>query len=167
MADYQFDLPVNSEQLQAIGMVAAEWSYLESILDTAIWGLGYMEEDTGAAVTTHLSVPARIDMLVTLFHNREGDADATTKLRKICDTIRQSLSRKRGEVIHTRWITGEAGTDLSYSVRARGRLERTKKVWPASEIRDIAAEIAQCSDQLQAFLQAHGVVDSPSPEYIE
>ena len=36
MAIEEFDLPPSPEQLQAIGMVAVEWSYLESVIAAAI-----------------------------------------------------------------------------------------------------------------------------------
>jgi len=67
--EYQFDLSPQSDQLEAIGMVAVEWSYLESVIDAAIWNLSNVPSEAfGEAITTHLSGRARLDMLSTLFH---------------------------------------------------------------------------------------------------
>jgi hypothetical protein len=53
MSGYKFNLPVKSDQLEAIGMVATEWAYLESIIEAAIWSLAWLDEDRGEAITTH------------------------------------------------------------------------------------------------------------------
>jgi hypothetical protein len=51
-------------------LVAAEWSYLESVVEAAIWNLSYTpDEDIGTAITTHLQWRARPDMLATLFES--------------------------------------------------------------------------------------------------
>ena len=73
MSAYAYDLPATPAQLQAIGMVASEWSYLESIVETAIWQLAPLAEDAGRAITTHVGMRARLDMLRTLFRLRFED----------------------------------------------------------------------------------------------
>ena len=68
MSDYTSDLPVQPKQLEAIGLIAAEWSYLESVMEAAIWNLAYLpDEDVAAAVTTHLAWRPRSELLATLF----------------------------------------------------------------------------------------------------
>jgi hypothetical protein len=87
MTAYQFNLPVRGDQLEAIGMVATEWSYLESIVEAAIWNLAYLDENSGAAITTHLNMPIRLDMLMTLFREHYGECEATHQLDKMCKAI--------------------------------------------------------------------------------
>jgi hypothetical protein len=70
MSTYTYDLPATPEQLKAIGMVAAEWSYLESVVETAIWRLLDLDEDDGRAITTNVRMRDRLDMLRTLFRLR-------------------------------------------------------------------------------------------------
>jgi hypothetical protein len=161
MADYEFNLPVKSDQLQAIGMVACEWSYLESIIEAAIWNLaGLYHEDIGMAITTHLGMPPRLDMLLTLYHQHHGDDDKYKALKKLCDNIRRPLSAARGGVVHRRWVEGEYGSPMQFVVTARGKLEQSKKGRPASEIRGVARQIAEKSKELRDLL---GVNDAWSP----
>lgn len=100
VADYVSGLPIRRSQLEAIGLVAAEWSYLESVIEAAIWTLAAVpHEDVGAAITTHLSWRARIEMLTTRFnldctHRNEtgflssNEADSRREeFRQICRTL--------------------------------------------------------------------------------
>lgn len=157
MSDYTFNLPVRPEQLQAIGMVACEWSYLESIVEAAIWNLAGLHDDAGASITTHLGMPLRLDILMTLFRLHRDDGGEADRLDKMCEHIRHKLSPKRGAAIHTLWVEGDHGSPMTYSVRARGKLEHEKKGRPAAEIREVAALIAAQSAMLQEFLKGHHV----------
>jgi hypothetical protein len=151
-SNYEFMLPVRPDQLQAIGMVACEWSYLESIIEAAIWNLAYMvDEETGMAITTHLGMPQRLDMLLTLFHKRFGEGPDYDALRKHCGHIRHQLSAKRGGIIHRRWVEGDQASPMQFIVSARGKLEHSKEGRPVSHIRRIASEIAEQSAQLRAL----------------
>jgi hypothetical protein len=140
-------------------MVTAEWSYLESIIEAAIWNLANLSEDVGESITTHLGLPQRLDMLMTLFRLAGKTEEASTELNKMCDKIRSGLSRKRGEVVPTRWVQGDYGSPMTYTVRARGRLERERKGLPAKRIHEVAALIATQSSQLHEFLERMGVVE--------
>lgn len=156
MGDYRFNLPVNSDQLEAIGMVACEWSYLESIIEAAIWNLANLyEEETGMSITTHLGMPQRLDMLLTLFHQRHGESDDYKALVKHCEAIRHGLSRKRGGVVHRRWVRGDYGSPMQFVVNARGKLEQSKRGRPASEIHDIAHQISEKSTALRKLLRVN------------
>jgi hypothetical protein len=158
---YTYNLPATPEQLEAIGMVATEWQRLESIVDAGIWSLAGVSEDVGLAITANLNVPTRLDMLRTLFHLRRGDGPANDQLSKACHTIRQTLSRKRGEIVHSEWVKGDHGSPMTFTVEARGKLKAEKVAMPAQQIRDTAALIAQQTDSLEQFLEDHGVLFSP------
>jgi hypothetical protein len=98
VADYVSGLPIRRSELEAIGLVAAEWSYLESVIEAAIWN-AVPHEDVGAAITTHLSWRARIEMLTTrsnldcMHRNETGflssnEADSRREeFRQICRTL--------------------------------------------------------------------------------
>lgn len=158
MTGYTYDLPPNREQLEAIGMVASEWARLESIVETAIWSLACLDEDTGQAITTHIGLPARLDILPTLFRLKHGDGPESTHLAKLCKKIRGPLSRQRGEAVHALWVRGAYGSPLHYIVRARGKLEKEKAGRPAAKIHEVAALIQQHSSELKTFLEAHRVL---------
>jgi hypothetical protein len=124
---YHFNLPLNRDQLEGIGMVAVEWSYLESILD---WGIGtcagIVGDDRLDAITAHLNVRARLQMLATLFRLQELTPEAHDQFSDISTKV-DALAARRNEVIHSRWITGEHGSPFFFVVKARGNLSRTKR----------------------------------------
>ena len=173
MSDYTSDLPVQPKQLEAIGLVAAEWSYLESVVEAAIWNLSYMQDqDIAAAVTTHLAWRSRCEMLATLFdldckrrsQFEELSTDAEKVLRDECKVIRrdlESLAAKRNEVVHSRWVTGSHGSPLVYAVSARGKFARTTRGLPDAEIRGLAQRIAEQASRVRLFF---GVGEIEDPE---
>jgi len=157
MSDYHFDLPVDTDKLQAIGMVAAEWSYLESVIDAAIWTRsGVPNDEVGEAMTTHLNIRTRVDMLSTLIslagydpedEAAKADSEATKLLRAV-----HELASRRNKVVHARWVRGDLGSPLIYTVQARGTLKRTVEGIPSHEIINIAREISVLSMKLRALL---------------
>jgi hypothetical protein len=158
-SDYTFDLPVTPEQVQAIGMIALEWSRLESVIEAAIWQTGHLwDDDHGAAVTTNLQWRARLDILATLYHLHVGESHWSEQERDQrlaeFDTYRKSvegLARQRAKFVHSRWVRGDRGSPLMYVVQARGELTREKRGWSASEMRDVAAGIQQLAREISEF----------------
>ena len=171
MADYSFDLPVRQNQLEAIGMVAAEWSYLESIVDAAIWEYSDIRIDgVGEAITTHLSISVRLGILTTVFHVRCDEwvnsgfrsKDEVSAQKREFKSIRKAvdtLAGQRNKVIHARWVRGAQGSPMTYVVQARGVLKRNRIGMPDTEIRRIAQEIAELSKKLQLFFGIEEDVD--------
>jgi hypothetical protein len=157
MSGYTYDLPATAEQREAIGMVASEWSYLESIVDAAIWNLAGINEETGRAVTTHVPLPTRFHMLESLFRLRQGDA-AADALRSDIETIRNTIMPQRNEIVHGLWVLGDFGSPMIHTVKARGRVVQSKAGKPAGKIREVAAAIKGRSTALQNFLESHGAL---------
>jgi hypothetical protein len=155
---YTYDLPATAQQREAIGMVASEWSYLESIVDTAIWNLaGIPDEETGRAITTHVTLHTRFFMLETLFRLRHGDTHADT-LHADIEVIRNSVMPQRNEIVHGLWVAGPRGSPMLHTVKARGRIRQSKAGKSDAEIRDIAALIKNHSTKLQNYLQGYGAL---------
>jgi len=104
--EYECKLPVTSKQREAIGTVAVEWSYLESVVDAAIWTLADLwREDIGLAITAHLPLPPRLDILLTLFRLQHEADERIEQLERLCKRIRV-LSGRRNEIVHSRWVEG-------------------------------------------------------------
>jgi hypothetical protein len=160
MTTYTYDLPATPEQLQAIGMVAAEYSYLESIVETAIWQLALIDEDVGRAITTHARLPMRLHMLRSLFRLRSDDGDAAKTLDKLCEEINRDVSPGRNKLVHALWVTGDYASPMTFTVKARGTLRKQKGGKPASAIEGVAALIRDRSRALQGFLEANGVISA-------
>ena len=72
---------LNDAQLEAIGRVAAEWSYFESMLEIGIWGMAGIDPKYRRALTTELSAIERLKIFSALAHQRlEGNRDALRRL---------------------------------------------------------------------------------------
>lgn len=151
VAAYNYDLPAQKDQLEAIGKVVAEWSYMESLVDTAIWKFAYLDQDTGSAITAHITLPNRLFILRSLYDLFYKNSNLSKKLGSICENISQ-LSRQRGETVHALWVRGDHGSPMAYTVRARGKLEHRKAGMSAEDITAVAASIAQCAEDLRTFL---------------
>jgi len=150
---YKFNLPPTPEQLEAIGMVAVECSYLESHMGYAIGFLaGVTDVDVLAAMTTHLTIRQRLEMVSTLFHlSQQYPPEKVTEFESIRKQIDKAISR-RNSVVHSRWITGERGSPLVFEVQARGTLKRNRIDLPVEEIKAIAADIAEQTERLVRVL---------------
>jgi hypothetical protein len=157
MTIYTYDLPATDEQLQAVGMVAAEFSYLDSIVETAIWAL---DEEEGREISTD-RVRDRLKSLRKLFRQRwPDDEEGAKKLDNLCEQIRRAAD-KRNELVHALWVRGEFGSPKIATVIKRGTLVRERRGRKARQIEAVAALIADHSRALQGFLNDNGVV---SPE---
>ena len=175
------DLPVEPEQLEAIGRVVVEWSYLESVLEAAIWNLAQTpDDDIAAAITTHLGWRPRMDMLATLselewqrsarwetYYDEEGapppSESQTESERKEFRAIRAALtdlSNLRNEFVHKRWVRGTEGSPGTLVVTARGSLTRKMVGRSNKEIAAAAQGIAEQSRRLRALFR----VEEAQPE---
>jgi hypothetical protein len=95
-----------------------------------------------------------------LFRLRHGDPDADA-LHTDIEAIRQSVMPQRNEIVHGLWVTGDYGSPMLHTVKARGRVRQTKAGKSAAQIQDVAALIKQRSTELQNFLTRHGVLLPP------
>jgi hypothetical protein len=158
-SSYTFDLPVTRDQLEAIGMVVVEWSYLESMVDAAIWTVAAVfNQDFGEAITAHIPILGRLSILATLYrldrehsHAPADDRDQQlSEFQTILGRI-EPLQRKRNKLVHGRWVRGDQGSPMMYLVQARGHLRRERLGWNSGEIRQVAADIAVQSEALRAL----------------
>jgi hypothetical protein len=150
-------------QLKAIGMVAAEWSYLESIVVSAIWALGYVNEDNaaGRAIIAY-RMPDRLKILRKHFRLRwPDDEEGADTLDRLCEEIRRA-GHKRRDMVHGLWVRGDYGSPKIATVIERGSVVKEKRGQKARQIEAVAALIAEKSRALQDFLHAKGVA-SPDP----
>jgi hypothetical protein len=149
-----------AEQLQAIGMVAVEYQRLEAFVNTGIWGLSEIYgKDAASAMTAPLNLPTRLNILRALFRIRSDDKETNKRLAKICGRI-QKVASRRAEVVHAEWLRGDRDTSMMLSVTIRGgELRQSGAATSADWITDIARDIAQVAEELETFLDEHGVAD--------
>jgi hypothetical protein len=149
MSSYTYDLTATDDRLKAIGMVAAEYSYLESIVETAIWALAEIQDDDiGRAITTHVRMGDRLNVLLTLFRlRRPADVNGADDLKKLRNRIMGDggVAPQRNDLVHGLWGSGEHGSPQIATVKTRGTLVKTKRGKKAREIEAVAASIAAVS----------------------
>lgn len=145
------------EHLQAIGMVAVEWSYLEHIIDDSIWQYAKIDDDIGRCFTTHMSVPMRIDVLKSLFFEHFGNSEKYKALSKIAKDIKDTVSPLRNKIVHSPWLEPENNQDAAQylSVSARGQLKTTVLPMDVAEIRQAAETIEDYGNRLVYFVDTN------------
>lgn len=154
---YHSPLADKPEYLQAIGLVSAEWNDLEWTLNFGIWAfLGFTDRagqfDLGRAVTTHLNLQIRLDMLLSLVQVQLKDRHVDEDFKKVVDKIRKNLAPKRNEIIHTQeWKFSHPDSQEGFMVqfKARGRVKSSIEKKTPNEIEEIAGEIAKVNLELR------------------
>lgn len=145
-----------------IGRTAVEWSKVETAIETIIWVFLFIDyeqtspwhrEPDGRAVTTHVNLLLRVDMMLSLasaaasmtLHKKHPPFD---ELRDIAKEIR-ALYPKRNKCVHGLWSpVGEMALRQSY--RARGDVSPFYDVMNFEDIRAIADECALLADKVES-----------------
>ena len=90
--------------LEMVGVVASTWSIVEVVIQGAIWILARLPNaDTGRAITTHMSHPMRLDILMSLAHLSDMPTEKIRALDALCNRLRRELAPRRNEVVHGLW----------------------------------------------------------------
>lgn len=152
------NLPDN--YLREIGRVAVEWSRLEAAIETAIWTLTFTAEygnapafndQPGRAITTHVNVLLRIDMMLTLANVRVSHSPQYQQpLAALAARIRVAYP-KRNRIVHGLWEATERGA-FRQTYRARGEVAAWFEFISSISIAETANEIANLTIDLQTFI---------------
>ena len=100
---YDFD-PRNLPQdlLAAMGLMTTCAAYTESCVDEAIAGCLGVDYEYGQAVTTHMTIPLRFNVLKSAAEIRIDDLDALDELDVLLDRLDEAFN-KRNAVVHHIW----------------------------------------------------------------
>jgi hypothetical protein len=155
------DTGLSKEHLAAIGLVTVQWSILESTVEQCLWGLLDLRDDRARAVTTHLTMRLRLDMLRTLSHHFDPDGDYSEQLRDFVKDIqddsgdRESLSKRRNRLVHARWDTkgllSLTGLSAATMHKARGKVTSNVKHLSPADMLEVARDVAKMSIRLRAW----------------
>ena len=92
------------EHYAAIGKVASNWSVFERIVDSAIWGLAYAEDEAAACLTAQFAgTPSRFNALIALVKLRGGSTTMVEKIEAF-HKASNALVARRNRVIHDPWV---------------------------------------------------------------
>lgn len=132
-------LPLTAEQMQAIGRVAAQWSFAQNVLEHLIWALIPIDTEAGRGITTHIQDTSRLDIIRALAALKHpgiyGEIDGL--LGRFND-----LRNKRNTIVHSSWAgnPGETATGLKFSARG-GKIQPNRSTWKADDIQAVGNEI--------------------------
>jgi hypothetical protein len=155
---YDFDarnLP--SEYLRAIGLVIASASQTETVLQDFIGGLLQIDNIETKALTVHMSVPLKGDIIRALVELSAPSAEEVDKVDDLLDAVCDAL-QKRNNVAHNAFlIHPDTREILGWREKARGQLVGTLTPISAKEIEDDAASIYKAGMELFEFMLARGI----------
>ena len=151
------------EQLQAIGSVAVETSYLEEWVELLVWELCGFDEDTGRIFTEKMMLDAKVGLLSDLLTPRINDKAVMAEFKEIFDSIKDDIP-KRNTIIHGQWGSKDARVSLfnlasgripSDSVAVRKRRKSAPVPVLAKDVIKIAQRIAGHRKKLMRFAVKH------------
>jgi len=129
------------------------WAYLEGTIDRAIWTLLQVNTIEGRIITTHASLPSRLNMLEAAARVRFTSLrEESTTARRLAKRIRR-MSSRRNRLIHGSWSVSadEPGLKFVHTFTARGRVTPTIEEATVPQIERFAAVIENITDDLDGF----------------
>jgi len=151
---------IPNEHLCGIGRVALTWAFLDGAIERIIWELSGLsssqsKEKYGIAFTTHMSMPQKLDVMNALMNEVYGITEYTRELKAISKHVRESLSTKRNEIVHSRVLNiREIDSVFRTVYKARGQVKREAKSVTVEEYNEIAAEILEAANKVYTILAA-------------
>lgn len=150
------------DQIVAIGLLAAEWEYVESTLENLIWLLAKIPSHMGSCLTTHADSRARADMLRTLGTETLTDLHLKEEIDAICSAL-ERLRTKRDDFLRSIWFRPLSGLLQTADPRGEppGKIDIRATPQSVNEIRkvtsamtDLTAAVAAVISKLQKPAQA-------------
>lgn len=143
---------MSSNHIKAIGVVASQWSYAETLHELLIIKISELPIEQGQCITTHIGSETRINILESLIEIKAEDEQAKKDIKDLSAEMRR-LRTERNNIIHSIWLPENAGElkfdgrdskkrkIIAHKATARGILKRTKSTYTTKRIMEIADEI--------------------------
>ena len=159
---YEFTLPPTPAHLERIGMVVAESTLLENIIELAIWQLEGMPPEIGLPKTMYVSFRSKSAWFLKVAKRNFTTEQDRSDLRDLAKDLK-TVAKQRNMIVHGAWAWGVTQHEpwaCKFAIR-KGRVVGFKERFSAAKIKGIAANISQTQDNLIGFLQAKGVEPPP------
>ena len=156
---YDFD-PRNLPQdlLAAIGLMTTSAAHTESVVDEAIAGCLGIDYEFGQAVTTHMTMPLRFDVLRSAAELRIDDLDALDALDVLLGRLKEAFD-KRNAVVHHMWCRDpETGNVVMVKETARKQVDIKSIPMSADQVKDDALFVYETGMALFSFLKKHNLL---------
>jgi len=139
----------SAEHLKVIGLIAVYWSFVERTVEMILWTLTPLKQLRAQAVTTHLGLRTRADIIRSLAHMSFPDTPTEQQLNNLLGRMESELAPKRNNVIHGGWGPASDPSKASlFVMRARGPIKMWSEDYSPEELDAIAGEINDLNYEL-------------------
>jgi hypothetical protein len=156
MPETPIDAALDAEHLQAIGLVAASWSQLETDVIFSIAVLSGLTRETAVTFLAPMEIKKWLEILQELANRNESTRLKIPQLKLVCREIAK-LHPKRNEIVHAHWLPrlkSSGAMARGAGLRKRPSDPETSFAYTAAEICAIAARI---QDQNKALAEWHNL----------
>lgn len=146
---FRLHLPLDDDQLRAIGLVAARWSYLDYELELTVVEIAGVSRSPGRALTMHMTTPLRLRVLAAM--TQEFFNDAT--IEQVDKLIRRfkGVQTKRTAIIHGVWsVSPEGPAAIMWRIKD-AEIILQKDPMSAADITKVADEIQELIGDFSEF----------------
>jgi len=148
---------IPAEHHEGVGLVANSWTYLEAGVERIIWRLARVNDKRGIALTTHMSMPARLDAMCALADLEFPEAPETKRLYKLKECIKgEKMAGARNEIVHSRVLhfPDPFGMTMRSIYKARGKVKKEAKSAIPQEYYDTSKRILDTASELREIIAA-------------
>ena len=150
------EMRLSKDHLSAIGLTIARHSFLDSIVQLAVWRFLAANEEMGRAVTSNLTAASKLHLLRSLANERMAlDSPENVQLNTIMVDI-ETANNDRNLIAHVDFAIGDyARAQTVHKHTARGKVKAVPHVLPLETIKTKADKIGQTAAELFSFLQVY------------
>jgi len=147
----------------AIGIVTANWSYFEAVLDTWIHHFADTSPDVGVCLTSQISGSARkIDALIALIRLR-GISDPSPDEFDAFSKKTISIAENRNRVAHDWWDLSDPDFPSRLMAMARKKLILRMEKVSTEQLNHLAGDIMNLKNELESMCQKSSHAWRPRP----
>ncbi len=147
--------PLPATHYTAIGEVAVQWSWLEYLVQIAIWQLLDVPRKEGRVVTSHMNIRPNLDVLAQLTERRVKDKTTAQEIEVLARKI-ERRSEVRNRIVHGLWAFSDESRE-PYSIMYKGRYRVLGRAYDYDEtkIHAFIKEIVRYGDRLNELMAKH------------
>jgi hypothetical protein len=164
MTYYDFD-PYNLPQklLTAIGLALTCYAQTERMIQDAIAGCLGVDQEYGAAVTTHMAMPLRFSILRSVAEIRIDDLDALDELDELIVRA-EDAGNRRNAIAHRCWCLDPKTFD-TFTIREAARSSYSMDLVPMTvdKVESDAEFIYDVGMEFMAFMKANNIQPTLPP----
>ena len=133
-ASAQRHATLTEKHYAAIGRVAADWAFLEALIDNWSFSFAMTEPNIGTCFTAQILGPrGKLDALISLIHQR-GARKTTLRALETFASDTTPLAESRNRAVHDPWFFDDPNLPTRFHATARKRLSRKEIKVPTAKL---------------------------------